>query len=266
MLNSKATVFFGLISFFYFTSFTSIPTFASIDAHDEEKIRAIVMEVAGFKDEILPVGTIIPYAGNGGVPNGFIECDGRSLPKQGLGPNGEDFQALYAIIGDAYTPAEKKNESTFQLPDLRGRVAMGAGQGAELSHRPLGTPLGTETHQLTVSEMPQHSHDVNDPKHDHGVVDKGHMHSTRTVVAAPGTFHIMVEEGGPAAIRGNLDSASSISTSNVSVEKSSTHISVLDQGGSRPHNNIQPSLVVRYLIKWKGSHHFATSDNPAATR
>jgi microcystin-dependent protein len=48
--------------------------------------------------------------------------------------------------------------NVFFLPDLRGRTAVGAGQGLGLSNRVYGTPLGEEMHQLTIAEMPSHSH------------------------------------------------------------------------------------------------------------
>jgi microcystin-dependent protein len=86
------------------------------------------------------IGTIMPWAGNY-VPQGWLACDGAtySFMQQ------SQFQALYAVIGNTYggSPAEQ----TFAVPDLRGRVPMGAGNAL----RP-GTvttlSVGTGTDQL----------------------------------------------------------------------------------------------------------------------
>ena len=82
------------------------------------------------------------------VPNGWLPCDGRQLQIQ---PN----VALFALLGIRYGGDGK---TTFNLPDLRGRAPIGAGQGTGLSNRVLADMGGAETHTLTINEMPRHDH------------------------------------------------------------------------------------------------------------
>jgi len=81
-------------------------------------------------------------------PAGWAFAHGQLLP---ISQNA----ALFSILGTYYGGDGK---STFALPDLRGRVAIGAGQGPLLTARSLGEAGGEEQHQLTVAEMPMHSH------------------------------------------------------------------------------------------------------------
>src|SRR5204863_2181123 len=57
--------------------------------------------------------------------------------------------------------------TTFNLPDLRGRAPIGAGQGAGLTNRELGQEFGDETHVISTDQMPRHHHEIKDPGHQH---------------------------------------------------------------------------------------------------
>jgi len=76
-------------------------------------------------------------------PRGWAHCDGQILP---INQN----QSLFALLGTTYGG---DGRTSFGLPDLRGRVPVHRGDGMSL-----GNKLGEETHQLTVSEMPVHTH------------------------------------------------------------------------------------------------------------
>lgn len=65
--------------------------------------------------------------------------------------------ALFALLGTTYGG---DGQTTFALPDLRGRVIIGYGQGAGLSDHFIGEQGGSETTTLTVAQMPAHSHTV----------------------------------------------------------------------------------------------------------
>lgn len=80
--------------------------------------------------------------------NGWLICDGRSLPRVG-------YPELFAVIGTSFGNID---ENTFNLPDARGRVIGNTGTGAGLSVRSIGQIVGEETHTLTISEMPGHTH------------------------------------------------------------------------------------------------------------
>lgn len=93
-------------------------------------------------------GEIRPFA-FGFVPQGWIECNGQTLLIQ-------SYAALYSILGIRYGGNGTTN---FMLPDLRGRTAVGAGQGPGLSPWIDGQTLGTEqVALLSSSQIPAHNH------------------------------------------------------------------------------------------------------------
>lgn len=92
---------------------------------------------------------IMIFAGNF-VPRGYAFCDGQLLS---LAQN----TALFSLLGTMYGG---NGQTTFALPDLRGRFAMhvGSSQGPGLSLHNIGDKLGTETQTLSISNMPAHNH------------------------------------------------------------------------------------------------------------
>lgn len=84
-------------------------------------------------------------------PRGWAKAEGQILP---INQN----QALFSLLG---TQFGGDGRTTFALPDLRGRFTMGQGQGAGLSTRLAGQKGGSETHTMTVAELPTHNHQVN---------------------------------------------------------------------------------------------------------
>ena len=134
------------------------------------------------------------------TPDGWLECDGAALSRA-------SYAALFAAIGTAYGAGD--GSSTFNVPDLRGRVPMGAGTGAGLTARALGDKTGAETVALSIANL---------PAHDHGLGGKA-------VYVSGGTAN-----PGDGSGWGNWANATS-------------------QGSGTAHNNMQPSLGVRFVIK-----------------
>jgi microcystin-dependent protein len=93
----------------------------------------------------------IDYFAFGFAPKNWAICAGQLLPIQ-------QNQALFSLLGTTYGGDGIR---TFQLPDLRGRVAIGQGQGQGLSDRVLGEVTGQETHTIIPTEIPPHTHLVN---------------------------------------------------------------------------------------------------------
>lgn len=93
------------------------------------------------------LGEIRMFAG-AYAPVGWAYCDGSLLPKG-------DYGALFNLIGITYG-GDGVNQ--FALPDLRGRVAIGQGQGGGLSQRTLGQRPGSETVTLSIDELTKHNH------------------------------------------------------------------------------------------------------------
>lgn len=101
-------------------------------------------------------GDVRLSAANAAPPPGWLTAAG-SLVSQ------TTFAALFAAIGHAFNNGVEPAAGMFRLPDLQGRVPIGAGAGAGLTARMLGTTGGTETHKLTVAEMPTHAHSFDRP-------------------------------------------------------------------------------------------------------
>ena len=95
------------------------------------------------------IAEIVLFGGNF-APRGWAFCDGSLLS---IAQN----TALFSLLGTTYGG---NGQTTFALPDLRGRVAIHAGQGPGLTPRDLGESFGTEQVTLTVAQLPAHSHSV----------------------------------------------------------------------------------------------------------
>jgi len=158
-----------------------------------------------------PTGSVILFAGNSAPPN-WLWCDGSAQSRA-------VYANLYAALGGAGSPwGQGDGVNTFNLPDLRGRVPMGAGAAPGLSNRPLGQKLGEENHILQLTEIPGHTHPY--------AYDQ-HAATGGTLGFGTGTYKLTL--GAPA------------NTGNA--------------GGTGPgnpasgHNNIQPSAVINYIIR-----------------
>lgn len=178
----------------------------------------------------VPAGTIVPFAGET-APPGWAVCDGSVK-------SGSDFSysALFAAIGKRFGNGDSSDKS-FNLPDLRGRTVVGSGIGPGLSARQLGQQVGSETHTLTINEI---------PSHDHGGLTSiagAHSHSTSGKAAS--------DDGGSSDTHFTLgDSDAGRSWPGITVSTSGDHRhSITPQGGGSPHNIVQPSLVLNYIIK-----------------
>ncbi len=98
------------------------------------------------------IGQIQPYGFNF-APKGWATCDGQILP---IAQN----TALFSLLGTTYGG---NGQTTFALPDLRGRTMLHQGQGPGLTPRTMGESSGTETNTLITSNLPAHNHTVQAP-------------------------------------------------------------------------------------------------------
>jgi len=127
---------------------------------------------------------------------------------------------LYNAIG--YTYGGSGNN--FNIPDIRGRVPIGTGTGIGLSPRTLGNTGGEETHILSINEMPTHSHTSN---------------------AIGGTIGLITSNSANTASTG-LDTT----TGEPNLFASIPALTINNTGGSNSHNNMQPFIILNYLIKY----------------
>jgi microcystin-dependent protein len=90
----------------------------------------------------------IKYSVHSDDHNNWLKCDGRSLSRT-------EYSHLFDIIGTSFG---SDDALTFKIPDARGRVLGTVGSGSGLTARTLGQTAGSETHTLTVNELPAHTH------------------------------------------------------------------------------------------------------------
>jgi microcystin-dependent protein len=163
------------------------------------------------------------------------------------------------------------------VPDTRGRVLAGydpsnttgrltdsTSQG--VSAATVGNVGGEQAHTLIVGELTAHSHGINDPTHTHGINDPTHAHSVNDpthyhgttngglFLASGTTFNYQTVGGGAIdTIPVTQNSATGISiyasATGISTAAAGTGISTQATGSSAGHNNIQPSLIVGWIIK-----------------
>ena len=162
----------------------------------------------------LPPGCVMPYAGSTS-PAGWLLCAGQAVSRT-------DYGALFAVVGTTYGTGN--GSTTFNVPDLRGRVVAGLdNMGGSAASRLTSTTItgggdapgevgGAQTHTLSESEIPSH------------------RHSATTEDA--NTFTTQYTTG-----------------SNIYLQTGSISTFTGYTGGGGAHNNVQPTMVMNYIIK-----------------
>jgi microcystin-dependent protein len=168
------------------------------------------------------LGAVKVFAGNFAI-SGFAFCDGRLLS---IAQN----SALFALLGTTYGG---NGTTTFALPDLRGRAPIGMGTGAGLTPRTIGSPGGSETVSLFGVNMPSHTHALNATTASTNNTTPGPGVLTGALNSSDGTFYTAPGQAGFTAVALNANALN-------------------QQGGNLPHNNIQPSLGINYIIALAG--------------
>jgi microcystin-dependent protein len=231
---------------------------AAITAGTLQQNVPTIMAYTGTYFEVLlqqttnPIGTIYPYAGTT-APTGYLLCEGNS------NYNTYTYRSLHAVISNTYggtafnpgTTDQPGAVTTFKLPDLRGRTIagldnMGGTDAGRLDWaNTLGGSGGTQTHTLTTAEMPSHTHTQEPhahPQYSHSHVGDGGDFALWTgavTTAASGTGV-------------NLPSGMSVAshTGTTTAANYDTTAANLNTGGGQAHNNMQPTLLLNYIIKF----------------
>ena len=167
--------------------------------------------------ETIPAGSVMPYAGST-APSGWLLSYGQEISRS-------TYAALFAAIGTTYGIGD--GSTTFNVPDLRGRLVAGqddmggtsadrlTGQSGGVDGDTLGASGGAETHTLTTAELASHTH---------GAGSFGVAGSTSG------------SSSGVARTNGTTQTASVTGTSGAT-------------GSGGAHNNVQPTLILNYIIK-----------------
>ena len=161
------------------------------------------------------IGEIRLFGGNF-APRDWALCNGQI---QAINQN----QALFSLIGTTFGG---NGTSTFALPNMQGRLALGFGQGPGLSDYTIGQTSGSEQVTLTTTTMPGHSHTLMATTNS---ADQTDPTGKLTGKLASGNLYAL--PGNPAPTTGNLNAQSCGNT-----------------GGSLPHTNLMPALCITYII------------------
>ncbi len=172
------------------------------------------------------VGQILMFGGSF-APAGWMICQGQTLPIS-------ENETLFQLIGTTYGG---DGQSTFNLPDLQGRVPIHMGTGSGLSTYQIGQNAGTESVTLTSQQIPAHNHLALTFTGAPGGNSKSITTSTYFADQAA-----TVPGGGSVFVYGAGGGTQQTMASSI----------VGGAGGSQPHENIQPILTVTYVISLFG--------------
>lgn len=172
--------------------------------------------------QTLPIGSLIPFAGST-APSGFLLCYGQAVSRA-------SYTALFDAIGTTYGAGN--GTTTFNLPDLRGRVVAGRdNMGGTAAGRLTGTSGVNGTTLGAVGgdqRMQQHNHTISDP---------GHAHS----------FQRPLRQSD--ADRGSDPSFYSIDNDEFATTGTGYTGIVIQNTGSGASQNVQPTIIINYIIK-----------------
>lgn len=157
------------------------------------------------------------------APVNWAICDGSLLQIR-------QYSALFSLLGTQYGG---NGQTTFALPDLRGRAVVNAGQGPGLSGYSIGKKTGTETVTLTLPQLPLHSHEFSG-NFNVSTGTAGSSKAANNFLAVTSEFQYAEAGSGTTMAAGLISGQGSV------------------VGGNQPHTNQQPYLALYYIIALLG--------------
>ncbi|MBA4387354.1 MAG: hypothetical protein C0404_05195 [Verrucomicrobia bacterium] len=182
----------------------------------------------------VPPGAMAPFGGSS-VPTGWLLCDGTPVSRT-------TYAELFTVVGTNYGAGD--GSTTFNVPNFKTRTPVGLDTG-DTDFSKLGKSGGEKAHVLTASEMPTHTHLISPPP-------------TNTASAGSHSHDLPMSDGG--GWSGLIDSSGNSTpqwwktTGSAGSHSHSLSISPFTSGSAGgtnvSHNNMQPYLVVNYIIKY----------------
>lgn len=181
----------------------------------------------------LPCGAIIPWVSTV-VPAGWLLCDGAAVSRT-------TYSSLFAALGGIASPWGLGNgTTTFNTPNLQGKTLVGK-NGATFAN--IAQTGGAETVTLDVSQMPSHTHIQDSHNHSQNSHDHGGWHRNTAYYASTNVNNWpAVAMLDPWTYGNNVGGGATASNNPATATNQYT-------GGGQAHNNLQPYVVVNYIIK-----------------
>ena len=189
------------------------------------RLRELLLDRTGQNVTVaVPTGVLYPFAGSS-APTGYLLCDGTAASRT-------TYATLFATISTAYGVGD--GSTTFGLPDMRGRVPMGAGTGAGLTARTRGQLPGSEA-------LESHTHYEGDLRAAIGAV-QGNAGWIAYVADS-------VSSRGPSTVTNYTVQANGYSQANHSFNHHTRVYGTTGTPNAGTTGNVPPSIVLNYIIK-----------------
>ncbi len=178
------------------------------------------------------------------APRGWALCQGQILPIQ-------QYSALFALLGTTYGG---NGQTTFALPDLRGRKMIHHGNGPGLTPRVLGETGGSETVTLLATEMASHNHSAT-------FTNTSTINATtaNATLAGPASGSILatgvdvdVSPDAVPKIYAAPGSTPTVALAQIPQANVAGAVTTGVAGGSQPHSNLAPYLALNFIIALQG--------------
>jgi len=204
------------------------------------------------QDNFISSGSIQMFAGSV-APNGWLICNGDTISRSA-------YDNLFKVIGTTYGVGN--SNTTFTLPDMRGRCPIGVGTGASLTARTLGSNVGAETATLAQVNLPSHTHTASvgtqSANHTHTGTSGGHSanhtHSYGTPIGLSGAQVGIIDTLTGSSSGTPLTGGNSVGHTHATTfgTGSATHthsVTNSNTGSGTAFGIMPPSIVFNFIIK-----------------